>query len=1257
MSEVPIDESCREVPKIENLEEARDKLIDFLPQGSHRFLALKKICDKFNISPSLIPRLQEDEQIRIIMKAKIIESFREFNFNCKEVYEKFKFSDPEKNEILKIGIIASLEKASLHFDLYSFREFCEDFSVPVFLFQDLEIQIAAALTTIQMFKKQKVLEANFIYEKCNISDLTFNNQEVKNIAKTAIIEEIKGLNINGVVNILEKVRFSRSEVCEFILEAIQHFLFLSPGFGYSDWCMFIERINDAFQLSTSEIRFLAVPAVLDRLMFGETIKAQEICEKYQISKTEFLDSRFQENIKLIMKKFLQSDKFPHAFDFFTNYLTSDIFNDPEIQSAVKDETKVILRRGDVREIGKLFECFLSPFLISEIFNDLETQSITLEWLKRGDRNSVILFFKDVIPELNDDLKHKPLVLEVARILLREEDLYDAQEIIKNKIQKKEEDWQFFFEDPNIPPNIRYEKTAYAEGVSPVARRARLTHCLAPDEYRDIEKKNPNFFVIKDGRGLDWENIVLGLEERMRAESEDENIIFSFKEIAKIFGARNTLRYLNRPSMTRHDGLFFAPQLISLYENSGLTSEAFSENILLQVAKDDAGYSEGSAHHHLATVVQSLSKNSPQNILQAAKQYSNIQKLQDLVKDFSGGGVREDFASWKNLKKLYEINELVQRGEILEKLNNGSVKPDLRKFVEATAFHPGVDGQSVIQFMEDPAEFLDVNDEHDSLNVHNDKKPSNYISLPYLGLTAENLRDAYVEGKIDHLQTLPPMERTYTLRNDGVTLEKGEIFTPNELAKNLRLALGSRREQVAGLAENVNKLFGEVRKFCSQYSVNLQDLVSIEKGELILAGISSEARLNLVSIIFRGEGNNYGMTRPNIPLETYRIRIGAKSDPEMVVAGNDTACCMPFGSGKNNVYMFNPNCVQLIVERKINDGWRTAAQSVVSLDLDTKKPTPDILNAYIGKQSRLRDLLTSEVFLSRPIITCDNIEIAKNEEGQRSAAILECYRRFFKDYVQTHAEAKNLDKSQVAVGKGYTKLSGLYKVKNTLIPLAPMGYSDNIHEDRFEIKTGLSETEIIKPKSGVTFMEAVDVLAVSWLEGKAYANNESLLYNIHHMQNNIIGEAIANQFFDRPNLSFVSRDSKGIPVGYILAYEGRSEDMPMIFVSDVAVDPEVQGSGAGGELMRRFLQEFAANYGTKEKPFIPVFANLRESTSYQILSKGLTKLADSVGLKAEMVEIGEKDQGGEKFHDVFLLFGRNKEEIKRQKINLSDLAAE
>ncbi|MFC1788269.1 hypothetical protein ACFLZY_03565, partial [Patescibacteria group bacterium] len=393
----------------------------------------------------------------------------------------------------------------------------------------------------------------------------------------------------------------------------------------------------------------------------------------------------------------------------------------------------------------------------------------------------------------------------------------------------------------------------------------------------------------------------------------------------------------------------------------------------------------------------------------------------------------------------------------------------------------------------------------------------------------------------------------------------------------------------------------------------------------------------------------GLKKPEPKREEYRIRIGKKSDPAMTVAGNDTASCMPFGSGKNNVYMFNPNCVQLVVERKTGTGeWRTAAQSVVNLDMETGVPTPELINSYQQQGTHLSDLIPEEKFTFPKVITCDNVEVAKNEEGQRVQNIKQVYERFFKEYLQEHAQTLGLDPSKVIIGTGYTPSNlGFKKVNNTYVPLAPMSYSDNTHETAHQIDTGLeSPTPPTKRPRQVRPLKTTDAIATTALEGKAYHDNKNLLENLHGLQNNIIGQEIANQHFDRPNLSFLFEDEQGTPRGYMIAYEGVNADLPEVYISDLAADPK--SKRAGGLLIKQFFQSYLDSYGTKDKPFLPIFTNARDQTSYQIIKRQFERLAKGAGILAELVITDTYPKEGEEFHDLRIFLGHSQVEIDEQK---------
>ena len=626
------------------------------------------------------------------------------------------------------------------------------------------------------------------------------------------------------------------------------------------------------------------------------------------------------------------------------------------------------------------------------------------------------------------------------------------------------------------------------------------------------------------------------------------------------------------------------------------------------------------------------------VLKKAAEFPNVKKLQVLVEEYKGEETGP-FSSWKRLKKFHELSELVKKSEILEELSKGEMSPRLRDFVEKLAFHPNISMERVMQFWREPAEFLHINDEHTGERINAAKKPSNYLSLPYLGLRAADLRDAYVEGSVDELQLLPPMEMTQ------------DPDDPRGLHLFVRRAIGQKRKGIKPEAQSGKKVFSAIKEFCGKHGINFRDLWDTEKGVQIIGKLDEGAYEELKEVIFR---NGEGMAMPK---DIYRARIGKKSDPDMTVAGNDTASCMPFGSGKNNVYMFNPNCVQMVVERKTSDGrWRTAAQSVVTIDLETTHSTPELMKQYQEDESRLKDLLNEQDLLGKYVVTCDNIEVAKNEEGRRVGNIREVYTQFFKTYLGEHSQELGLDPRRVVVGQAYTPEGlGLPSVDNTFVPLAPMGYSDNTKEKSYLIETGIKADEealavISKGEPGISELRIRDVIPVAVLEGKAFVDNRAVLENLHGMQNNLIGMKIANEHFGRPNLSFMYRDSTGVPRGYMMAYEGRNGDLEEIYVADIASDIDhPAGKLAGAQLIHNFFTAYRENYGTPERPFLPIAAEARGSTSYNILKRLFHRMARKAGLQAEMVVIDDSDvRQGETFYHVRVFVGRDQDEIDAQK---------
>ncbi len=805
----------------------------------------------------------------------------------------------------------------------------------------------------------------------------------------------------------------------------------------------------------------------------------------------------------------------------------------------------------------------------------------------------------------------------------------------------------FYNDKTISPKVRQSKEVLEHVRISVASKeernrvhdtaalsASLTHFLSPQEYLNIVTVNPDALVLDEKGKINARAIVVELENDNR-EGGNENIADALAEGVEHFGAEAMLKYINRPDLSRHDALYFMPQLLHLQEQSGLSPAQFSKNILLQVAKDGTAYEQGTAHHYFAAICDALKDTSPADIFDEIKKYPKIKELQKLAREMQEG---HPLASWKSLKKLYEIQQLLGRTEILNRLQ-ADINPRLRVYVERLAFHPNISTDAVIQFWTDPAEFLAIDDAHTPEAINACKKPSNLLSLPYLGLDATDLRDALVNGELDDLQVLPPMERRYYF---GTPVAEQIKDDAGLLHYALRNALGERKKGVKGTATNVPKLFSEAQSWCRKNNIPWAEIWDINTGLERLAALSTQEREALRALIYQ---KDIGIRGEQEPLQVYRAHIGYKSDPEMVVAGNDTASCMPFGSGKNNVYMFNPTYAQMVVERLTEEGrWRTAAQSVLSVDHKTATSTPELMRAYLEQGVHLKDLVKSGDLERLPVVTCDNIEPAKNEEGQRVRYLHEIYQKFFEEYLRRFAEQLQVSIKEVPIGTGYTPSDlGFREVQNTYIPQAPAGYSDNIHETCFVIETGLPEIEQKYPQMAPLTVR--DAVSVAVLEGKAYTDNATLVENLHRMQNNLIGMRIANRHFHRPNLSFLYRDQKGTPRGYILAYAGLVEHTSVVFIDDLATDRE--NKMAGGRLIKQFFETYADAYGTEERPWLPIYTNARDKTSFPILERHAQRLAEEKGLQVRLIEVGTHYRGDDLMRDVVVVIGKTEDDLQAQ----------
>lgn len=723
--------------------------------------------------------------------------------------------------------------------------------------------------------------------------------------------------------------------------------------------------------------------------------------------------------------------------------------------------------------------------------------------------------------------------------------------------------------------------------------------------------------------------------------DEQNIGKPFSEGSQLFGGEKMFEYLSRPELSRHDGLHNFKRIIELANKSSLTPSNFYNNILEQVRHDDVKYEDGTAHHHLNNLASNISLDfeATKNL---ASQYQDIEKLTELAKLFDRP--EAIFASWKNLKKYEELSRLLERADILKRLqelkNTGNLP--LYRYIETLAFHPNIEMDKVFKFWENPQEFLELEDSHTPEKVHDRKKPSNYIEFPNLDLEASELRDALVDGKYDALQAFRPLSIEYSL------LKEKTDYSLFNLIAELNKALGKRSEGIKGEAKNPPKLFKAIQKILESENISLSEVLSSEKK------VSESTALKIREVL---SNPDIGLPVAKSDQEKYRAKINLKSDPDGVVAGNDTACCMPFGSGKNNVYTFNPDCSLFTLQKKNSNGiWRTIAQSVLTKDMTIDKKVSEIVRAMQSTGGHLNEIVSDEILQNqKSVIACDNIEVSPNfkKDGKTIAMI---YRDFFTEYLKQFGGEDNFDKSKVIIGTGYSDaLTDLPLVENKYIPRAPVGYSDKLGESVYLLSLDESEKFLSRKVSNYKSEEKEDVLTsvlpkgiqpltfedslpVAYIEGKAYCDNQSLIEYLHNMENALIAKDINNAAKNRPNMSFKYVDDNKAMHGYLLAYEGKinKEGEAVVYISDLASDGNTR---AGGALIIGFTEEYKRNYLDKEN-FIPIYAQMREKTSYAIIKKQLDKLAKGTGIAFKMEETDSYAVEDDVMHQVLIRPVRN-----------------
>lgn len=905
----------------------------------------------------------------------------------------------------------------------------------------------------------------------------------------------------------------------------------------------------------------------------------------------------------------------------------------------------------VELINKLLSADLAYYVVVNLekFKGIDHDEIVLKLIE-DKRGAGIADNLDKFPSLKSEVACRLVEYLLSTGLQSNVDLV----IAKYHPQISPESTAAIYFDASVPKDIRLATETYAPGVTTLHQRARLTHSLSPTEYREALMRNQDLATNQKPLAECFKSV---LEALAKTGGESAAVAGQMQTFAGLFGPEIAMRFTNRPELSRHDAFMSTKALDEfLYIQAYGESEAQSlmpgeysrsqqdllrrfSKVLLEVAMDDSEYYEGTAHHRFNAIIDALS-------------ITNIGTLLDEVDELDIPGLKERAAklreerfspleSWKGLKNAYELSNFLGKREIIKILGSDELPEATKTYAAALLQHPSISLEDLTKFLTDPRAFLEAEGRHVDSNLQNAMSPARMLEVERLGLSAVDLRDALVDGTLDRLQILPPAEQLYRFDASGT-----DWFDEGRLRAGFDQGLGRHKEKVKGLAKNAKKLFAELSGWGARNGLSKDDCLAWIRSERAFPpGVDLEG---LAGILY---DKGFGIAEPeNLEI---RARVGLKSDPSMIVAGNDTASCMPFGDGKTNVYSWGPVFAQFVVERKNEDGeWRTMAQSVLSLDFDAGRPAEEVIKG-LRNGERLPELVPLEAFAAPPRLVCDNIEPSPNDIAAGRANIIEAaYIKFMRSYLAERAKGLGIDPALVIVGKeSYLNQDrwSFKKIDNTFVPLAPLSYTDNSGLEAYSIETGLT-AEVPSPREGVSTVTAADIMPMAFLEAKNYADNPDLVFGLYDRQHRIVGASIAAEKHGDPKLSFISRDAKGVPVGYIIGYLDRTTDAPEVFIDDMAVDRSrnILAAKHAMKLLDAFLEGYANHYRESGQPFPPIYAQMRETTSYRLLTRQAETLSKKFGLAIEIVEEGESSLGGETFKLVRIFVGSDTADMTASK---------
>lgn len=334
----------------------------------------------------------------------------------------------------------------------------------------------------------------------------------------------------------------------------------------------------------------------------------------------------------------------------------------------------------------------------------------------------------------------------------------------------------------------------------------------------------------------------------------------------------------------------------------------------------------------------------------------------------------------------------------------------------------------------------------------------------------------------------------------------------------------------------------------------------------------------------------------IKKKRYTVAILAPSDPETATAGSTTGNCDAFGHGKKAHFMINPGTAQLI----LRENGKIIAQSTITLGKKlwaTGKQRHRFFNTLTKETGRLGKALApdnehvsikelqkqlEQFATSTPTITLDSVEVPPNTQQTQTPKDI---------YTLLQTGLRHLGKkdplirqSEIRIGTSYSYLSGnsgLPMDENQDLTVTPLAYSDNMDEKNIVLKESAepSETRQQTESDGVRPALPTDATTIAIMEEIAFrrSGGESYITGLISMTKELWASTVSTAHRKQKPLSFISHNERGIPNGYLIAYE---QNQDTIYITDTATTGTEKG--VGGQLLMSLLQSCASDPTHRQK---------------------------------------------------------------------------